>query len=83
MAQTRKPRTRSNGEGSIYARPDGRWCAALSVGWTATGNPRRKLWYGDTREEVRKKLTAAIRERDQGGGAAPAVHRPVSGGAFS
>jgi integrase len=52
---------RGRGEGSIYRRTDGRWTAALSLG----GGGRQYI-YGKTRTEVQKKLTAALRARDQG-----------------
>ena len=40
---------RSNGEGSISKRNDGRWCAAHTVGG------KRKYLYGKTRKEVARK----------------------------
>ena len=52
---------RGNNEGSIYKREDGRWTAAL----TLSGNKRRYL-YGKTRQDVSKKLNAAILDRDSG-----------------
>jgi len=52
---------RGNNEGSIYKRADGRWAAAL----TLPGGKRRTL-YGKTRQEVARKLTVAIRDRDTG-----------------
>jgi len=52
---------RANGEGSIYKRADGRWCASITL-----SNGRRKHFLGKTREEVSKKLTAALKARDDG-----------------
>lgn len=46
---------RLNGEGTIYQRADGRWCAEVS-----TGNGRRKSLYGKTAEDVRAKLSTTI-----------------------
>ena len=43
-----------NGEGSIYRRSDGRWTAMISL-----ERGRRKSFYGATRGEVSRKLTAA------------------------
>ncbi len=55
------PRKRANGEGSIYLRRDGRWCAAI-VG----PDGRRKTIYGLTREEVRRRLTDVVHSKDAG-----------------
>ncbi|TMC54240.1 MAG: site-specific integrase [Chloroflexi bacterium] len=46
---------RGANEGTIVQRKDGRWAAAISV-----GGRRRKWFYGSTREEVHRKLTAAL-----------------------
>src|SRR5947209_238772 len=53
-------RSRGNGEGSIYQRADGKWCAALQ----AAGGKRRVV-YGKTRAEVAKKLRAAQENVDK------------------
>ena len=67
MEKTRKPRRAANGDGSIYQETaTGKWAAALSIGYTAQGNIKRKVFRGDTRDEVRRQLTAAVRQRDQG-----------------
>jgi integrase len=47
---------RSNGEGCIYKRKDGRWVGKYSV------NGKRKSVYGRTRKEVAAKLTKALSE---------------------
>lgn len=52
---------RGQREGTIYQRADGRWHAQMT---TDTG--KRKNFYGKTRQEVARKLTAAQRDRDQG-----------------
>ena len=46
---------RGNGEGSIYRRSDGKWVAALTM-----PGRRRKVLYGATREDVRRKLNVAL-----------------------
>lgn len=51
---------RANGEGSIYQRKDGRWCASLVV------DGRRVSFYGKTRTEVRGKLKAATERVEAG-----------------
>src|SRR5688572_22697871 len=47
---------RGRGEGSIYQRGDGRWCASQSAGYFASGRRRRKIVYGTTKAEVQQKL---------------------------
>jgi integrase len=49
---------RSNGEGSIAKRKDGRWSAAYTVGG------KRKYAYGKTRKEVVQKLREALADSD-------------------
>ncbi len=49
-------RRRGAGEGSIYKRADGRWCAHLTVGFDENGAPQRRYLYGKTRREVAEKL---------------------------
>jgi integrase len=55
---------RTNGEGSITLYRDGRWCGRYTI-HTLKG-PKRKAIYGKTKAEVRKKLTKAIADRDNG-----------------
>jgi len=52
---------RSNHEGSITRRKDGRWVARV----TLEGGKRKNL-YAKTRQEAAKLLTAALRDRDVG-----------------
>lgn len=54
-------RKRANGEGTIFCRSDGRWCASLSV-----EGGRRKHFLGRTRAEVARKLREALKARDDG-----------------
>ena len=58
MRKSKKRRGR--GEGSIYQREsDGRWVGSVVVGYSAaTGRPKRKVVYGDTKEEAQAKLDA-------------------------
>ena len=58
-------RRRGRGEGSIYRRDDGRWAAAVDLGWIG-GKRRRKALYGSTRREVAEKLARAVRSQQQG-----------------
>lgn len=52
---------RSNGEGTVYRRRDGRWVAAVTLD---TG--RRSCFYGATQRAVREKLRAARRAIEDG-----------------
>jgi len=65
-----KKRKRGNSEGSIYQMKDGRWRAAVMVGWKVAPDgrriPDRKLFTAMTRHEVAGDLTAALRDRDRG-----------------
>jgi integrase len=66
---------RGNGEGTIFKRKDGRWCARYTVG-TVEGLKRRDA-YGETRREVAKKLGEALDESHRG-----SIHSSVSLGDF-
>jgi integrase len=52
---------RSNGEGSIYQRKDGRWSASVSV-----GNLKRKHFLGHSRAEVAAKMNTALKTQQDG-----------------
>jgi integrase len=54
---TPSKKRRGRGEGGIYQRDDGRWCACLDLGWL-NGKRNRKYIYGATRKEVADKLHA-------------------------
>ena len=47
--------TRANGEGSVWKRKDGRWCAGAYVP-VAGGGVRRVYAYGRTRQDANRKL---------------------------
>lgn len=51
---------RGNGEGSICKRKDGLWQCQVTIGFDDNGKPKRKTYYGKTREEVRDKLNEAL-----------------------
>jgi hypothetical protein len=61
---------RGNSEGSIYHMKDGRWRAAVMVGWRVAPDgsriPERKIFTAATRHEVAEELTAALRDRNRG-----------------
>ena len=58
-------RKRGQNEGSIYKMADGRWRAAVSVGWR-DGKRMRKVFTAKTRRDVQDKLTIALRSRQLG-----------------
>lgn len=63
--KAKKARKRGQGEGSIYKRKDGRWAGVINLGYQ-DGKLKRKTFYGETREEVRGKLVAALSDQQKG-----------------
>jgi len=61
-----KEHKRGQNEGSIRERKDGKYEARYTVGRGYDGRQIQKSVYGQTRDEVRKKLTKALRELDIG-----------------
>ncbi|WP_273000758.1 tyrosine-type recombinase/integrase [Hydrogenibacillus schlegelii] len=58
---------RGHGEGTIYRRKDGRWCAQVSVGVDpTTGRIKRRTVYGRTRQEVAETLVRLIADAQDG-----------------
>jgi integrase len=58
-------RKRNAGEGSIFQRGDGRWCAQLDLGWE-NGRRVRKYFYGATAAEVQEQLLKARSDNARG-----------------
>jgi integrase len=56
---------RGKGEGSIYKREDGRWCAQVNCGYE-NGKRKRKYIYGDTRVEVASQMVKVLGDRERG-----------------
>jgi integrase len=52
----RSTRRRGNGEGSIFQRADGYWCATVNIGYNDSGKRRRKTVYGATKKDVQERL---------------------------
>lgn len=61
-----KTKQRGNGEGSIYQRNDGTWCATLTIGRDSNGKLKRKYIYGKTRAEVKDKMNSDLNSIAQG-----------------
>ena len=57
---------RSNGEGMIRQRADGRWESRVMIGYKDNGKPDYKSVYGKTKKEAREKLKAFLDERASG-----------------
>jgi len=56
---------RGRGEGSIFKRTDGRWCAIVDLGWE-NGRRRRKYLYADTRTDVAEQLARTLHDVSRG-----------------
>ena len=65
QATERKRHKRGQNEGSIYKRKDGRWVAAVWLGYQ-DGKSKRRWYYGETRKDVSDKLTEGLRNVQQG-----------------
>lgn len=61
-----KNRKRSNGEGSIIQLKNGRYMGKVMLGWKADGKPNRKTVYGDSQQEVLKKINELTYEYNHG-----------------
>ena len=57
---------RSNGDGLLRKRSDGRWEQRLTIGTQADGKPQFKYFYGKTQKEAKDKAKAFLKERDDG-----------------
>jgi integrase len=64
-------RRNANGEGSVWQRKDGRWCAAAYLP-VATGGRRRVVAYGKNRQEARAKLRELLDRAERNIPATPA-----------
>lgn len=63
-----------NGEGNIRKRADGRWEARLNL-----PDGKRRSFYGETRQEVARRLAEALRDRNKG---LPVVGEKLTVGQF-
>ena len=53
---------RGRGEGSIYQRADGTWCASASAGYDGNGKRQRHTAYGKTKAEAQERLQELQRD---------------------
>src|SRR5271168_5352097 len=56
---------RGSGEGTVYQRKDGRWCAQVSLGYK-DGKAVRTLVYGKTRASVSEAMKRTLRDQQLG-----------------
>jgi len=67
---------RGQREGSIYRMKDGRWRAAISIGWKRNENDnvvwQRRVITGKTRQFVHDQMTSVLRDQQRGIDVAPA-----------
>lgn len=75
MAKSRKRRGR--GEGGVYQRADGVWCASVSMGYDGNGKRKRRVVNGKTKQEVQQKLRELQIAADRG--QLPAANRITVG----
>ena len=59
-------RRRSNGEGTLALRSDGRWQCTIMDGFQPNGKRKYKTFYGKTQAEAKKKRNEYLRLRDAG-----------------
>ena len=59
-------RRRSNGEGTLTLRKDGRWECTIMDGFQPDGKWKYKSFYGKTQAEVKKKRNEYIRLKEAG-----------------
>ena len=72
-ARRRSRKLRGRGEGSVYQRKDGTWCASLTIGVDGNGKQRRRSVYGRTKSDVQEGLLRL--QRDTLNGDATGPHR--------
>jgi integrase len=54
---------RGNGEGSIYQRANGQWCATYAAGYDSDGKRRRRTIFATTKEEILAELAKKQSEK--------------------
>jgi integrase len=57
---------RGRGEGSIYQRDNGRWCATINVGFNPNGKRVRRTLFASTKQGVQEKLRKVLNEVENG-----------------
>ena len=62
----RSTKRRGRGEGSIFRRGDGRWCATIVAGYNDSGKRIRRTVYGKDKREVQARLVEMQGQRQSG-----------------
>jgi integrase len=62
----RRTKRRGKGEGSIFRRADGRWCASIVIGRNEHGKRIRRTVYGKVKNEVQTRLIEMQGQRQAG-----------------
>lgn len=62
---------RGRGEGAIYQRGDGLWCASISMGYGLDQKRRRKVIYGKSKKDVQAELVKQLAKAAAGGNIDP------------
>lgn len=57
---------RSNGEGNVTKRKDGRWECSIMIGFQKDGRRKRKSFYGKTKQEALQKMRDYQRDMENG-----------------
>ena len=57
---------RSNGEGNVTKRKDGRWECSIMIGFQKDGRRKRKSFYGKTKQEALQKMRDYHRDMENG-----------------
>lgn len=57
---------RTNGDGTLRKRSDGRWEARVQTGYQPNGTLKFKYFYGKTQKEVKEKLKAFQKDMEEG-----------------
>ena len=57
---------RTNGEGHIRQRKNGLWECTIMDGFQPNGKRKYKSFYGNTQSEVKKKMRAYLRAKEEG-----------------
>jgi hypothetical protein len=62
--EKKKVKRRANGEGTIYQLKDGRYGAAISLGYDENGNRIRPKITGKSEDEVKEKMQALLKKME-------------------
>ena len=61
-----KPKSKGNGQGTIYKMSNGKFRGQLTIGYNENGSPKRKSFTGKTKKEVSDKMKAFYVDNNRG-----------------